>query len=158
LDALVADLERRLAREVARREHGDARVATLSTALREKERALAAVERDGAAARQELELVERHLAARARPQAEAVGEPLDLSGLTVLYVGGRAHQVPQLKGLIERAGARFLHHDGGVEHSAGLLPGLVGRADHALFPIDCVSHDAAATVKRLCGATGKRYH
>jgi len=26
-----------------------------------------------------------------------------------------------------------------------------------LFPIDCVSHDAVAMIKRLCRQTGKRY-
>src|SRR5262249_10130417 len=85
------------------------------------------------------------------------GIALDLAGITVLYVGGRAHQVPQLKGLLERAGARFLHHDGGIEHSSGLLPGLVGRADRVFFPIHCISHDAAATLKRICPTTGKGY-
>jgi hypothetical protein len=52
---------------------------------------------------------------------------------------------------------RFLHHDGGIEHSAALLPGLVSRADIAVFPVDCVSHDAAAAVKRVCRQLGKRY-
>jgi hypothetical protein len=55
--------------------------------------------------------------------------------------------------LIERAGARFLYHDGGIEHGAALLPGLVNRADQMFFPIDCVSHDAVATIKRLCRLT-----
>ena len=59
--------------------------------------------------------------------------------------------------MIERAGAQFLHHDGGIEQSTTLLPGLVTRADHVLFPIDCISHDAVATIKRLCRATGKPY-
>jgi len=31
-----------------------------------------------------------------------------------------------------------------------MLPGLVGRADLVVFPVDCVSHDAALGVKRLC--------
>jgi hypothetical protein len=59
--------------------------------------------------------------------------------------------------LVERIGAGFLHHDGGIEHGAALLPGLVSRADRVLFPIDCVSHDAVAMIKRLCRQTGKRY-
>jgi hypothetical protein len=82
---------------------------------------------------------------------------LDLQGLTVLYVGGRANQAPQLKGLVESTKGRFLHHDGGIEHNAALLPGLVSRADIAVFPVDCVSHDAAAAVKRACRQLGKRY-
>jgi hypothetical protein len=75
---------------------------------------------------------------------------LDLSTRTILYVGGRPNQIPQLKALVERTGARFLHHDGGIEHSSSLLPGLISRADVLLFPIDCISHDAVATLKRLC--------
>jgi hypothetical protein len=72
----------------------------------------------------------------------------------VLYVGGRANQVPQLKAVVERAGGVFLHHDGGIEHSMTLLPGLIGRADIAMFPIDCISHDAMGMVKRQSRLTG----
>ena len=71
--------------------------------------------------------------------------------------GARAHQIPQFKALVERTGARFLHHDGGIEHSATLLPGLVSRADYLFFPVDCISHDAAAAVKRLCRQFEKPY-
>src|SRR4051812_17758074 len=82
---------------------------------------------------------------------------LELAGLTVLYVGARPLQIPQLKALVERTGARFLHHDGGIEHSSSLLPGFISRADVLLFPIDCISHDAVATLKRLCRQLEKPY-
>jgi hypothetical protein len=59
--------------------------------------------------------------------------------------------------LIERCGGRFLHHDGGLEDNPALLPGLIGRADVSLFPVDCVSHDAMAVVKRVCRQAGKPY-
>ena len=74
---------------------------------------------------------------------------LDLHGLTVPFTSGAAlNQAPQLKrSMVESTNGRFLHHDGGLEHSAGLLPGLISRADLAVFPVDCVSHDAAAAVK-----------
>jgi hypothetical protein len=89
------------------------------------------------------------------------GEPgiadLDLAGLQVLYVGGRANQVPQLKDLVERMGGSFAHHDGGVEHSTTLLPGLIARADVVLFPVDCISHLAMGTIKRHCRQAGKPY-
>jgi hypothetical protein len=91
------------------------------------------------------------------PEHGAAAEDLDLRGLTVLYVGGRANQAPQLKGMVESTKGHFLYHDGGIEHSAALLPGLVSRADIAVFPVDCVSHDAAAGVKRVCRQMGKRY-
>jgi hypothetical protein len=38
-----------------------------------------------------------------------------------------------------------------------LLPGLVSRADRVFFPVDCISHDAAATIKRLCRQASKSY-
>ena len=75
----------------------------------------------------------------------------------MLYVGGRAHQVPQLKAVVERAGGAFLYHDGGIEHSMTLLPGLISRADCAVFPIDCVSHDAMGILKRQCRQSAKLF-
>jgi hypothetical protein len=33
----------------------------------------------------------------------------------------------------------------------------VSRADHVFFPIDCISHDAVTTIKKLCRQTGKIY-
>ena len=77
--------------------------------------------------------------------------------MTLLYVGGRANQIPAFRALIERAGGIFLHHDGGIEHGSSLLPGLVARADHVAFPVDCISHLAVATIKRLCRQAGKPY-
>jgi len=41
-----------------------------------------------------------------------------------------------------------LYHDGGIEHSLRLLPGLISRADCAVFPIGCISHDAMGILKR----------
>jgi hypothetical protein len=80
-----------------------------------------------------------------------------LGGAQVLYVGGRAHQVPQLKALVERAGGKLLHHDAGIEHSMTLLPGLISRADCVVFPIDCVSHEAAGVLKRQCRQLAKPF-
>src|SRR5262249_30544269 len=104
----------------------------------------------------DLASIEEHVAALLTP-ADDRAAPCELAGRTVLYVGGRANQMPQLKALVERAGGRFLHHDGGIEHSGTLLPGLVSRADHVFFPVDCISHDAVATIKRLCRQAGKGY-
>ena len=151
VDRLIRDLDRRLARETARRERSDQRLRELAA----KEQAHAVDRKTHEAALQELDVAERHLAALAQPHGG--DDALDLAGLTLLYVGGRAHQVPLLKGLVERAGASFLHHDGGIEHGSALLPGLIGRADRVLFPVDCISHDAVAAIKRVCRQTGKAY-
>jgi hypothetical protein len=156
-DSVIRDLNNRLARETACRVRGERRMSELLMTLKEKEGALQASLRKCEAIRHELEIIEGHLAAIFRPEDDGPGEALDLSGAILLYVGGRARQVPQLKRLTERIGAHFLHHDGGVEHSSGLLPGLISRADHIFFPIDCISHDAATAIKRLCRVMGKSY-
>jgi hypothetical protein len=150
-DRLIRDLDRRLAREAARRERSEQRVAKLLAAARAHE----AERQTHLAALLELDVAERQLAALAGPQgAEA---PLDLAGWTLLYVGGRANQVPAFRALVERAGGDFLHHDGGIEQGSGLLPGLVARADRIAFPVDCISHLAVATIKRICRQAGKPY-
>ncbi|MEO8628815.1 MAG: DUF2325 domain-containing protein [Betaproteobacteria bacterium] len=77
--------------------------------------------------------------------------------LSILYVRERAHQIAQIKTVVERAGGTFVHHDGGMEERGELLPGLVGRADIAACPIDCVSHAAALVVKRLCRQADKPF-
>ncbi len=54
-------------------------------------------------------------------------------------------------------GASFLHHDGGIENQINLLPGLASRSNVVLFPVDCISHDAAQAVKSLCRQRGTRF-
>ena len=83
--------------------------------------------------------------------------PSSLAGLSLLYVGGRTDKLGHLRALSERLGGRFLHHDGGVDDRSGLLGGLVSRADVVMFPVDCVSHEAVGTVKRLCRQMSKPF-
>jgi hypothetical protein len=154
---LIRDLNKRLAREVGRRERAERQVSGLAATLAEQDRALQASRRECDLAGRELETIERHLLGLAQPETTTGGGALDLAGLALLYVGGRAHQIPQLKALIERMNGRMLHHDGGIEHSPALLHGLLSRADLVVFPVDCISHDAAASVKRVCRAMGKSY-
>jgi hypothetical protein len=49
-------------------------------------------------------------------------------------------------------------HDGGVEDRKGLLTAVLPRADLAVFPVDCISHDAMNTLKRVCPRHGIDYH
>jgi Uncharacterized protein conserved in bacteria (DUF2325) len=157
LTEALAERERRLARETIRRERLEKRVQEI-TAERDnavRTRELVARERDLLQA--ELASLESEIGLLL-PTAEPMhADRLDLRNLTVLYVGGRANQTPQSKGLVERINGRFLHHDGGLEHNGALLPGLVSRADLVLFPVDCISHEAAAAVKRTCRQLAKRY-
>ena len=80
-----------------------------------------------------------------------------LRGLRLLYVGGRPKLVDQLKALVAQWDGVLLAHDGGLEDNGALLPGLVSQADRIFFPVDCISHDAAGRVKKLCRRLGKPF-
>jgi Uncharacterized protein conserved in bacteria (DUF2325) len=154
---VIADLNRKLGQETTRRERLEQRLSAMSATMKKTAAALQTAEGERDALRREIESLEDHIAAVLQPAA-GDGEPApELSARTILYVGGRPNQIPQLKALVERTGARFLHHDGGIEHSSSLLPGLISRANVLLFPIDCISHDAVATLKRLCRQLEKPY-
>ena len=101
--------------------------------------------------------MEASLAPAAASESGAGDAPLHLGGLSLLYVGGRPNQVSHLRSIGEQLGATILHHDGGIEERSGLLAGLVSRADVVMFPVDCVSHDAALMVKRICRQAAKPY-
>jgi len=154
LNALIVDLRKQLDAETRRRERAERRAGELASAHEEAYRTHRAMERDLATLRQEVEAVEAELASLT-PDGKEEPDRLDLDGMTILYVGGRPHLVARLKSVIERAAGQFIHYDGGIEERRDLLPGLVGRADAALFPVDCVSHNAAQTLKRLCRQAGK---
>ena len=147
----ILDLKCRLDRETARRERFEGRLEAAIKAQSQAERARRDAERACEDLRRELALAETEVSTFL---ARGPATP-HMGGAQVLYVGGRPHQVPQLRAVVERAGGALLHHDGGIEHSMTLLPGLVGRADCAVFPVDCVSHDAMGLLKRQCRLSAK---
>jgi hypothetical protein len=152
-DALI-DVDQRLSREVAHRKRLEIRLEAATLAQSQAERARQDAARECEELRRELAVAEVEISGWL---GEAASAAPDLGGAQVLYIGGRANQVPQLKALVERAGGAFLHHDGGIEHSMTLLPGLISRADCAMFPIDCISHDAMGMVKRQCRLAAKPF-
>jgi hypothetical protein len=120
MEEVIRDLSKKLARDGARRESAEARLAALAAALRDKEHQLQVLSNESEALRRELDMVEQHFShATATP-----ADPIDLAGATIMYVGGRANQIPQLRALVESSGGQFLHHDGGLEQSLGQLPGI----------------------------------
>jgi hypothetical protein len=150
----MLELERRLAAEIARRETAEGRADALGEAAERDRAARIAAEAHSTALAAEL------AAAEAALQARHPGEAADLprlDGQSLLYVGGRPHQVTAMRALSETLGARLQHHDGGVDEQIGLLAGLVSRADIVLFPVDCISHEAALAIKRLCRQAGKPF-
>ncbi len=155
----IIDLERRLSRETARRERLESRMEAALRTQSEAEAARRDAVRECQDLRRELALSEAQIRdlLRQDPAVSEAAAALQLDGAQVLYVGGRAHQVPQIKAVVERAGGMLLHHDGGIEHSMTLLPGLVSRADCTVFPVDCISHDAMAMLKRQCRQAEKPF-
>jgi Uncharacterized protein conserved in bacteria (DUF2325) len=151
LRALVADLERRLAGEQRRRATVETRLAETLDELTRERTARGSMETEAALLRTELATIETDL----QPVKEEA--PWRVDGLSLLYVGGRPNQVTHLRTLSESRGAELLHHDGGIEHHSDLLAALTSRAEVVLFPVDCVSHDAALMVKRLCRQANKRF-
>jgi hypothetical protein len=152
LHDLVADRERRLAAETRRRTALEERLATMRTE-RDNERA------GRAAAERACDTLHREMNALGASLGIAAADtpPVRLDGVILLYVGSRPNQVAHMRALVEDLGATFLHHDGGVENHPNLLSGLASRCDFALFPVDCISHDAANMVKSLCRQAGKRF-
>lgn len=91
------------------------------------------------------------------PETAAPQAPATLAGRRLLYVGGRPKQIEQLRALAAKRGGTLLAHDGGIEDNVALLPGLLSQTDAALFPVDCVNHQATGLVKRLCRDMGKPF-
>jgi hypothetical protein len=155
---LISELRRRLQSEAAGRQRTERRLQTVLAEREEARKMLRALEQHGRELRAELEATEtcisQHLPVE---QHESTALPLNLAGLTLLYVGGRANLIPQLRMLAHRCGAMLLHHDGGIDDRSGLLAAQVARADYVFFPVDCVSHNAVAVVKKTARNLGKPY-
>ncbi len=151
----LTDLDRRLSREITSRERLERRIQSTTLAAAQAERARRDLCDECEGLRRELPTLEAQLNDWLAEDNNS--RPLKLSGAQVLYVGGRAHQVPQLRVIVERAGGILLYHDGGIEHSTTLLPGLISRADYVVFPIDRISHDAMGTLKRQCRQAAKPF-
>ena len=144
------------AAERARNAALSAKLVELGRSLEAGQKAAAALERRNAELAAEVAALERALAALSEP---ATAEPAleTLSGLTLLYVGGRPRLVDHVRQWAARHGALVLDHDGGIEQATSLLAGLVARANAAFVPVDCVSHLAMAQVKRLCRDADKPF-
>lgn len=79
-----------------------------------------------------------------------------LAERSILCVGGRSGNVATYRSLIERAGAQFAHHDGGLEDNVNQLEASLAAADLVICQTGCISHNAYWRVKDFCKRTGKR--
>jgi Uncharacterized protein conserved in bacteria (DUF2325) len=153
--AALEKLQRKLADETAR-----ATSLELKLAASEEKRERAEAERRDAVAvanlaRRELAALEAALEPPDEAGAREFGELL--RGARILYVGGRPKLIDQLKAFVAVRGGALIAHDGGVDDSLALLPGLVSQADVVYFPVDCISHAAADKIKKLCQRLAKRW-
>jgi hypothetical protein len=147
---LVSDLQGRLERDADRYERLERRAAEALTAAQHWEQRCKAFEADVATLQGELALLEHHLDATG-----LLPGPARLPAEHILYVGGRPGCIDRMRALLVASGGVLLAHDGGREDHPSLLPGLISQADRVAFPVDCVSHDAALAVKRVCRQLGK---
>ena len=154
---LVGELRTRVASQTARCQEMQRRLQRLKTELDLERKRRHGLERRESELREELEAAERSLVRRAPESQRSSDRSIDLAGVTILYVGGRTNNVVQLRVLSEECGAAFLHHDGGVDDRSGLLASQVAQADLIYFPVDCVSHNAVAVIKRMARQLGKPY-
>ena len=75
-------------------------------------------------------------------------------GRRILYVGGRPSSAQAIRDLVQRHGGSIQRHDGGLEDRKGLLAAAVAGADVVAFPVDCIDHDSAGHLKRVCVRQG----
>lgn len=151
----IEQLERRLGVETARRELAEQRCTVAERVAAQHATTIETLTAREVALATELALLESTPSMDADATADSTGPRLD--GETVLYVGGRPVLIPRFRAYVQRAGGLFLHHDGGMEDRRTLMASAVARADWVYFPVDCVSHDAALALKRLCHQMDKPF-
>lgn len=96
-------------------------------------------------------------ASRASVDERADEQPLvRLEQQLVLCVGGRSGNVAGYRDAVERVGARFAHHDGGLEDNVAQLEASLAAADLVICQTGCISHNAYWRVKDHCKRLGKR--
>ena len=92
---------------------------------------------------------------RRRHVIPAAQAPADLREKAVLCVG-REEEAPSLaRQLVEIAGGRYLHHDGGDDADDSALEAGLRAADLVICQTGCVSHGAYWRVQDHCRRTGK---
>ncbi len=144
LEAEVPELDerKRLANRLAQMEEREAALKAQLAALKAARPAPAPAETPAPAVEDE--------------SAAPVEIPIRLVNRSVLCVGGRSGSVPVYRTVVEKVGAQFAHHDGGLEDSAGQLDASLAAADLVICQTGCISHHAYWRVKDHCKRTGKR--
>jgi hypothetical protein len=157
---------RLLVEQAARVERLEAQIVRLRGALVARDSALAIVREElaaraalGGALPKRLSTLlspgsRRHLMT---PVPQAAQVPSDLREKAVLCVGQEeeAEEPSLARQLVEIAGGRYLHHDGGDHADDPALEASLRAADLVICQTGCVSHGAYWRVQDHCRRTGK---
>ena len=154
---LVGDLRRRLTSASVNHERIERQLKRLAAELDQERKQRQVLEKRQQELQDQLDAAELSLTGQVPESGSDSERSISLAGITLLYVGGRTRNIAQLRILAEERGAVFLHHDGGIDDRSGQLTSHVARADLVYFPVDCVSHNAVAVVKRVTRNLGKLY-
>jgi hypothetical protein len=76
----------------------------------------------------------------------------------VLIVGGLTKLRGFYRSLVESFGGQFEYHDGYLHSGERELENLIKKCDIILCPVDCNSHGACWSVKKICNRINKPYH
>jgi hypothetical protein len=154
--------EQKLLLHTARRAEAERLLAAREEALQAAHDALRQLREERDHARAETQVLETALDAAlggAAPGDDgAAGALAQLKGRCIVYVGGRPGSSAALANLAAAAGGELLVHDGGIEDRRGLLSSMLSRADFAVFPVDCISHNAMQVAKQTCARLGVAIH
>jgi hypothetical protein len=78
-----------------------------------------------------------------------------LQGKKVALIGGLDGATPHYERVIQELGGCCLRHDGEPGQGRKRLAEVIKQADVVFCPVDCNSHSAATTTKKLCRALRK---
>lgn len=156
--AEVAALSAAVAAQTRRREQAEGAALAAGADVQRLEQELARAHAHVAELAQELAAAETQLREMSNGADGAGSTPARLlEGQRVLYVGGRPSSNPAIRDLVLRHGGEYQRHDGGIEDRKGLLASATAWATLVMFPVDCIDHDSALALKRLCMRQGTRF-
>lgn len=157
-DAELASLSAAVALQTRRREQAEGVAFAAGVEAQRLGEELARLRGQAADLARELAAAETQLRETSADR-DAVGSTLSdpLRGQRVLYVGGRPSSNPAIRDLVLKHGGEYRRHGGGIEDRKGLLAPAVAWATLVVFPVDCIDHDSALALKRVCIRQGTRF-
>jgi outer membrane murein-binding lipoprotein Lpp len=88
------------------------------------------------------------------PSLLSLSAPI-LHGKTIALIGGIGKASPHYAHVIQALGGGCLQHDGDLRRGRKRLAEIIKKADIVFCPVDCNSHGAATSTKKLCKALQK---